>query len=303
MKKIKIIDKNYPRKLLKIKDAPSELYIEGNINLLNNTSIAIVGSRKCTEYGIKYASLFAKELSKNNITVVSGLALGIDTVAHEYSKDFKGHTIAVLGSGFNKIYPKENQKLFYDILDNGGCIISEYDINCEPASKNFPERNRIISGISDGILVVEATYKSGSVITAKLGKEQNKKIFCIPRNLGEIKGNGTNNLIKYGAKLVTSPNDILMEFSEDISKNFKIKEDTEYEEISNTELIETIELKESNIDEEYINIYNLITYIPINIEVLSKKCNMGIAELNEKLTILELEGIIKSLPGNQYVRR
>ena len=177
MKTIKITDINYPKRLKEIKNPPKQLYIEGDEKLLNNKSIAIVGSRNCTNYGIKYAEEFAKELSKNNITIVSGLAIGIDTVAHEFSKDYKGKTIAVLGSGLDIIYPKENKELYKKILENGGCIISEYEKGTKIDSKNFPKRNRIVSGISLGILVIEAAYKSGSTITARLGFEQSKKVF------------------------------------------------------------------------------------------------------------------------------
>ena len=132
-----------------------------------NISLAIVGSRKCTSYGIKYAKKFASEISKNNITVVSGLAIGIDTIAHEFSKDSIGRTIAVVGCGLDHIYPKENEELFKQILENGGCIISEHPSGTKVDTKNFPKRNRIISGISMGVLVIEAAYKSGSTITAR----------------------------------------------------------------------------------------------------------------------------------------
>lgn len=168
MKIIKITDSKYPKRLLEIKNPPKQLYVKGNDELLNNDSLAIVGSRKCTSYGIKYTKEFASEISKNNITIISGLALGIDTVAHEFSKDFKGKTIAVVGCGLDKIYPEENKELFKQILENDGCIISEYPPGTEINTKNFPRRNRIISGISMGVLVIEAACKSGSTITARL---------------------------------------------------------------------------------------------------------------------------------------
>lgn len=167
MKIIKITDSKYPKRLLEIKNPPKQLYVKGNTKLLNHDSLAIVGSRKCTSYGIKYAKEFASEISKNNITIISGLAIGIDSVAHEFSKDSKGRTIAVVGCGLDKIYPKENEELFKQILENDGCIISEYPLGTEINTKNFPRRNRIISGISMGVLVIEAVYKSGSTITAR----------------------------------------------------------------------------------------------------------------------------------------
>lgn len=167
MKIIKITDSKYPKRLLDIKNPPKQLYVEGNDKLLNNHSIAIVGSRKCTGYGIKYAKEFASEISKNNITIVSGLAIGIDTIAHEFSKNSIGRTIAVVGCGLDHIYPKENEELFKQILENDGCIISEHPNSTKVDTKNFPKRNRIISGISMGVLVIEAAYKSGSTITAR----------------------------------------------------------------------------------------------------------------------------------------
>ncbi len=167
MKIIKITDSKYPKRLLDIKNPPKQLYVEGNDKLLNNHSIAIVGSRKCTSYGIKYAKEFASEISKNNITIVSGLAIGIDTIAHEFSKNSIGRTIAVVGCGLDHIYPKENEELFKQILENDGCIISEHPNSTKVDTKNFPKRNRIISGISMGVLVIETAYKSGSTITAR----------------------------------------------------------------------------------------------------------------------------------------
>lgn len=164
---IKITDNRYPKRLLDIKNPPEQLYVEGNTELLNNNSLAIVGSRKCTSYGIKYAKKFASEISKNNITVVSGLAMGIDTIAHEFSKNYIGRTIAVVGCGLDHIYPKENEELFKQILEDGGCIISEHPNGTKVDTKNFPKRNRIISGLSMGVLVIEAAYKSGSMITAR----------------------------------------------------------------------------------------------------------------------------------------
>ena len=195
MKTIKITDIKYPKRLKEIKNPPKQLYIEGDEKLLNNKSIAIVGSRNCTNYGIKYAEEFAKELSKNNITIVSGLAIGIDTVAHEFSKDYKGRTIAVLGSGLDIIYPKENKELYKKILENGGCIISEYEKGTKVDSKNFPKRNRIVSGISLGILVIEAAYKSGSSIRSEVG------LYKTNDDYGDVyyyRGDVQNNNVYFG---------------------------------------------------------------------------------------------------------
>lgn len=295
MKVINIQDKEYPRKLLKIKNPPQKLYVEGNEKLLNNKCLAIVGSRNASEYGIKHTKEFAKELADKNITIISGLAIGIDGIAHDIAKDAKGNTIAVIGSGLNHIYPPENKELFKQILEKGGCIISEYEPNEEVDMSNFPKRNRIISGISDGILVIEARQKSGSTITGRIGLEEGKSVFCLPRDIGNKKGGGTNELIKRGAKLVTEARDILKEFGiEDVKNNAKGKDE---EEQTQEELQEEI-----IIPKEYIEIYQLISYTPQNIQYFAKRSGLKIAEVTQKLIMLELQGYIKSMPGNYYVR-
>ena len=239
MKIIKNTDNNYPKRLLEIKNPPPKLYVEGNDKILNNTSLAIVGSRKCTEYGIKYTKEFTKTLVEYNLTIISGLANGIDTIAHQETIECKGKTIAVLGCGFNNIYPEENKELYENILKNDGCVISEYEPNKKVDMRNFPKRNRIISALSIGVLVIEAGYRSGSTITGRYGFEQNKKVFCLPRDIDITNGIGTNELIQKGAILVTKPEEILEElqianFSKEEnyieeSKNNKIKK--EYKEI------------------------------------------------------------------------
>lgn len=269
-------DKCYPKRLLKIKDAPTKLYVEGNYQLLNKDSIAIVGTRKSTEYGQKYAKKFAEELSKRGMCIVSGLAVGIDTIAHINSMKEQGKTIAVLGSGFNKIYPEENKMLFNQILENNGCVVSEYPPDEEMDKANFPKRNRIISGISLGTLVIEATYRSGSTITAKYAIEQRKEVFCIPNRLDISTGYSTNLLIKNGANLVMQVEDILQYYCN-----------------PNQEQI---------IQEEYKQIYNLIGSIPISANELSKMTKKTISETMQTLTMLELEGHIKGIAGNKYIK-
>lgn len=279
MRELKLItctDSNYPKKLLEIEDYPKEIYVIGNEKLLEKDSIGIVGSRESTGYGEKCARNFAREISKENICIVSGMAIGIDTAAHEGAIREKGSTIAVLGCGFNNIYPKENIDLFNDILKKGGCVISEYSPNTKADLSKFPKRNRIISGLSKGILVVEAKHRSGSLITAKYAKKQDKKIFCIPGNIDEKTSVGTNILIQNGAKLVIKAQDILNEI-----KN---------------------KIEEKEIEKEYIEIYNCLTYMPTNINIIAKKCNLEISKLTQNLLMMELKGYVKSMPGNEYVR-
>ncbi len=210
--KIEIVnykDSRYPTKLKYITNKPIVLYMKGDISNLNNESAAIVGSRNCSLYGKKNASFFSYELAKRNVNIVSGLAKGIDAVAHFNAIKAKGKTIAVIGNGMDDIYPKENLKLAEKILENDGLIISEYIIGTKPEKQNFPKRNRIISGISDAVIVVEASKKSGALITANYGIEQGKEIWAIPGNINSYTSIGTNNLIKDGANVLTNIGDII----------------------------------------------------------------------------------------------
>lgn len=182
IKMISIYDENYPEKLKNIYDPPVVLYIKGNENILNDEiSIAIIGSRMCSEYGKNVARQFAYNLSKYNINVISGLAKGIDTYAHVGAIRAKGKTIAVLGNGLDIVYPQENRMLYNKIVETGGAVITEYIIGTTPEKKNFPARNRIISGLANGILVVEASNKSGTAITVDFALEQGKNIYAVPR--------------------------------------------------------------------------------------------------------------------------
>lgn len=206
---ISYTDNRYPTKLNYINNKPIVLYMKGDISNINNESVAIVGSRNCSLYGKKSASFFSYELAKRNVNIVSGLAKGIDTVAHINSVKAKSKTIAVIGNGIDNIYPKENLKLAEKILENDGLIISEYIIGTKPEKENFPKRNRIISGISDAIIVVEASKKSGALITANYGIEQGKEVWAIPGNIYSYSSIGTNNLIKDGANVLTNIGDII----------------------------------------------------------------------------------------------
>ena len=208
IKIINISDDNYPAKLKNIYAPPITIVAKGDISLLNSKSIAIVGSREPSKYGIYVAEKFSKELSKEGITIVSGLARGIDTFAHVGALSSFGKTIAVLGSGIDVVYPKENAKYYREISEKG-LIISEYIVGTAPESKNFPQRNRIISGLSDGVLVVEARKNSGTMITTDFALEQGKELYVIPGNITSNLSAGTNNLIKEGAKLVTDVYEIL----------------------------------------------------------------------------------------------
>lgn len=210
---ISIEDDEYPRNLMQIYNPPICLYIKGNKQVFINKSIGIVGCRDCSEYGKKVAQTFSYNLAQNNINIVSGLARGIDGYAHFGAVCGKGLTTAVLGNGIDIIYPKENYYLEEKILNSNGAIISEYPIGTKPDKMNFPARNRIISGMSDGILVVEAKKKSGTLITVDFALEQGRDVFIVPGDIDSLNSEGTNELIKQGGRLVTCYEDILNEFS------------------------------------------------------------------------------------------
>ncbi len=209
IKIIKIEDKNYPEKLKNIYNPPKVLYVLGNEKILNETTIAIVGSRDCTKYGAQNAYKFAYEISKRNIGVISGFARGIDAYAHKGALLEKGKTIAVLGCGLDIIYPSENFELYKKIVQVGGAIITEYPLGTKPEKYHFPERNRIISGLAEKILVIEAKERSGALITVNYALEQGKDVYAIPGNITNINSIGTNEIIKEGAFLVTNIQDIV----------------------------------------------------------------------------------------------
>lgn len=207
IEEISINSKEYPERLKNIYDSPKKLYILGNKSLLHRKGVAIVGARESTLYGKNVAYELAIQLSQSGIVIISGLALGIDTYAHIGA--LQGGTIAVLGSGINNIYPKENIELARRIIKNNGCIISEYPLSSKPERLHFPQRNRIISGLSEGVIVVEASKKSGALITAEFALEQGKEVFAVPGDVRRKQSEGTNQLIKDGAMIVTGYKDIL----------------------------------------------------------------------------------------------
>lgn len=208
---ISINDKEYPQILKEIYDPPISLYIKGNKEILNQKAIAIIGCREATSYGKKAASYFAYNLAKeeNDFVIVSGFAKGIDSYAHIGTITAKGRTIAVVGSGLDIIYPKENAVLENKIIKEGGAIISEYPLGTKPEKMNFPRRNRIISGLSKGVIVVEAKKESGTLITVDFALEQGRDVFVVPGNIDSINSVGTNDLIKQGAKMVTKYEEVV----------------------------------------------------------------------------------------------
>ena len=208
IKILTIEDKEYPKNLKTIYDYPISIYVKGNEKILNMPSIGIVGCRESSPYGEKVAQYFAYHLSKRNINIISGLAKGIDSQSHIGAIKAKGNTIGVVGNGLDIVYPKENQYLYDKMIEENGAIISEYPLGTKPEKMNFPARNRIISGMSQGILVVEAKKKSGTLITVDFALEQGRNVYVVPGNIDEINSVGTNDLIKQGAQMITSYRDI-----------------------------------------------------------------------------------------------
>lgn len=210
---ITIRDDDYPPILKNIYDPPIVLYYKGNKKILKDFGIAIIGCRDCSEYGKLVTNNFSYNLSKRNINIISGLARGIDSYSHIGALLGKGKTIAVVGNGLDIVYPKENIKLFNKIIELGGCVISEYPLGTKPEKLNFPARNRIISGMSNAIIVIEAKKESGTLITVDFALEQGKDVFVVPGNINSANSIGTNDLIKQGARVITSYEDIMKEYN------------------------------------------------------------------------------------------
>lgn len=282
---ITIENNSYPRKLKEIYDPPYALYVKGKLPAENEKVIAIVGARDCSNYGIEVVSYLANELAKNGISIVSGLARGIDYYSHKGALSSNGLTYAVLGSGVDVCYPIENFNVYMDMQKQGG-IISEYKYGSKPLPHNFPMRNRIISGLSDGILVVEAREKSGSLITVDMGLDQGKEIYAVPGRITDKLSNGCNNLLGMGAKIVTTVDDIL----EDLLDN--------YQGIDNKSKI-NIKILEN---EEKI-VYACLGFTPKHIDEVQTETNMNITQLITTLLSLEMKDYIYQSSKNYYSKR
>jgi DNA processing protein len=281
-------DSDYPTLLLEIPDPPPYLYVYGCMPETQK-NISIVGSRNATQYGLDTTQRLGRDLAAHGMTIVSGMARGIDTAAHEGALMTHGKTIAVLGSGLERIYPKENETLFHRIAESGA-VISEFPLNAEPEAHHFPMRNRVISGLSLGTVIVEATLRSGSLITARLAAEQNREVFAVPGSINSFKSTGTHTLIKQGAKLVEQAGDILEEISHQldhtVSKGHHDKDE-------NTEPKPSLSPAETSV------LHALESY-PIHIDDLTRKLGMQPSELSSTLLGLELKGFIQQDPGKLF---
>ncbi len=295
---LKFKDEEFPNQLRRIKNPPKQLYVMGNIENLKEKGIAVIGSRNCSNYGRSICKIFTNNLVGYNLNIISGLAVGIDSCAHKACLESQGKTIAVLPSGFEKIYPIENEELVQRIIENGGTVITEYPPEFEKTIETCRERNRIMSGLAIATLVVEAEQRSGTSITVRYANEQQKKVFCVPSSLLNSKGIGTNEMIKQGrAKIVTKAEDIIEEFPELKSQrkeNFNFldlkKKKRQKEKVNDTPKIE----------DENLEIYNILMKKEQSVDDIAKELNKPVSEISYKLTLLELEGAIEKLPGNKY---
>lgn len=290
MRKIQEInfnDEKYPDKLKNIKNPPQKLYAIGNVNLLNKPSLAIIGTRHITEYGIKNCQYFAQKIVEKDIPIVSGMAIGTDAVAHKTAIEYGGETIAVLGNGFDHIFPQENIGLFKNIIERNGVVITEYPPETTAKSEQFLERNRIVSGLSEGVLIIEAAYRSGTSVTAKLAYQQGKVVMALPGRLDSSYGVGVNKLIQEGAKLVTDIGDVFSNFPQFMNKLWK------------TNIQRQITLWD--IKEEYKEIIEILqnNTLPVE-EIVRKTREKNLREVINLLTSLELEGIISQEIGVGY---
>ena len=286
---ITIKDDIYPEYLRNIYDAPVVLYAKGKVKEYP-LCIAVVGARKATSYGLQIAHDISFELAKREIVVVSGMARGIDASAHKGALEAGGETIAVTGCGPDIAYPFENRNLMNSIADKG-MIVSEYQPGAKPMPQHFPARNRIISGISKGVVIVEAGKKSGSLITAEFALEQGREVFAVPGNANNINSMGTNNLIKEGAKIVTCIDDILEEF-----EFFDSTKRAQYSDNKN----DTHENLFKELDKDEKRIVECLLNGEEHIDVIQKKCGISMQTLNSMLVILELKGKVQLLPGKIY---
>ncbi|WP_349432726.1 DNA-processing protein DprA [Methylomarinum sp. Ch1-1] len=280
-----LLDERYPRQLLEIVGPPPVLFVRGNIDLLHQPQIAIVGSRNPSAQGRQTAMDFAETLARFGFTITSGLALGIDAASHQGALKATGHTIAVAGTGLDRVYPARHKELASEISKRGA-LISEFPPGTSAQANHFPRRNRIISGLCIGLLVVEAARQSGSLISARLALEQNREVFAIPGSIHNPLARGCNALIREGAKLVETTDDILEELGE----------------YNQRHEVNVPEKKQSELDLEQQNLLKLVQFSPTSIDDLVQQSGLSVEIISSMLLVLELQGYIASAAGGSYIR-
>ena len=279
------LDDTYPVALHNLPDAPAMLYVRGQLSSADEKALAVVGTRKATRYGRDAAHFLSSEVAQRGVTIVSGLAQGIDAAAHEGALDGGGRTIAVMGNGIDHFYPRANQDLARRIVEHGA-VISEFPIGTAPQRANFPRRNRIISGLSLAVMVVEAPERSGALITAETALEQGRDVFAVPANIFNNAGKGTNRMIQEGARLISSPEDILDELN------------MTYERVQTSEKTTKV-APASDLEKK---ILSFVEAEPIHIDDIARGTGLPVYEVSATLTILELKGLIHLSGAMQYSR-
>lgn len=283
------LDAAYPARLKETNRFPPLLYIDGDPALISTPQLAVVGSRNCSHYGRYWCDWFTQHLSLSGLTITSGLARGIDGVAHQAALNVGGKTVAVLGSGLQRLYPNNHAHLAAEIVEQGGAVVSEFPLTTLPHAPNFPRRNRIISGLSHGVLVVEASLKSGSLVTARYGLEQNRNVYALPGALGNPLSEGVNWLIQQGALLVAHPNNIV----EDLASSLNWLPMTQAGEIY-SEVSDDAPLPFADV---LANVGDDVTPV----DVVAERAGQSVPVISAQLLELELAGWIAAVPGG-YVR-
>lgn len=284
---ITVFDKSYPKLLKEIYSPPLVLYVKGAMLKKEEIAIAVVGSRYASVYGITTAERLGYELASRGVVVVSGLAKGIDSAAHRGALKAHGKTVAVLGNGLKTVYPPENKKLAEEIVEKGGAVVSEFPMDTLPISRNFPRRNRIISGLSLGVIVVEAARNSGALITADFALEQNREVFAVPGKIDSATSFGANELIKQGAKLVQTADDVIEELGLEL-KDSKIKDDKN--------------ILRPNLSAEEKVIYNNLSKQPRYVDEIVEDAKFSVNKTMEVLLKLQLKKLVRELPGKNFVK-
>ncbi|HQL41547.1 MAG TPA: DNA-processing protein DprA [Candidatus Omnitrophota bacterium] len=290
---VTFFDQDYPSLLREIADPPIVLYACGNCSLLKDLCLAVVGCRKASVYGIMTAERLAEELAQYQLVIVSGLAKGIDAASHRGALRVCGKTIAVLGTGLNHIYPQENKKLFEAIAEQG-LILSEFSMSTPARSGHFPRRNRIVSGLSLGVVVVEAAKRSGALITADLALEQGRDVFAVPGKIDAISAQGTNILIQQGAKLISCAQDVLDELGLELKS---------VEEKSSLPLLSSCQARTKDLRVQEKNVLHLLSKSPITLDALCQASGLPMTQLYNVLLSLELKGFVRQMPGKLFVIR
>jgi DNA processing protein len=298
---INMEDKRYPPVLEQIYDPPPVLYIKGTLSRQDNLAISIVGTRRCSLYGQEQASRFAHLLASAGFTIVSGMARGIDTAAHHGALSASGRTIAVQGCGLANIFPPENKNLFELITESGACV-SELPLQYEPLAENFPTRNRIIAGLSLGTIIIEAGLNSGALITARAALENNSEVMAVPGKIDSPLSKGTHQLLKQGARLVESVDDV-MDALGYIGE--QLQSHVSEAAVKASEKVEALlfDASQLNLSDDERAIYKCLSKEPLQIDQIIADANLPPGNINASLISLRLKGLIKQLPGNMFLRR